>query len=171
MNGGLMVRAACGTWWLFIALLAVPPAELRGAVDARFLSPQAKVIGSFKVPQALDSAAGADVRQWVVEAFYGCPMAEAVLAGMSRIQFSATHAGEREERKTEWLVAMDGVDDWPSVQDCVRMADYQETSHRGVPVMTPANRRSKAASVAYYAGRYVLLAGEAAPRAAGSRTC
>jgi hypothetical protein len=127
-------------------------------VEWRFTRPESTVVAAVRVPEALQSAAGADLREWVVEAFQACPLVEPVLDDMRRIRFSAYRAGEEGQKRTEWLIHLDGVWNWGAVQDCLLPAGYWGETYRGFPVMLPPVNRVKATAAAWVDGEHVLLA-------------
>jgi hypothetical protein len=146
-------------WILFILSLLFSGALL-GQIDARFISPEARVIASVDVPKLLASAAGPEVRNWVVESFDACPLAESVFVNMRRLQFSAGRPSAESRKRTPWLIVLDGVWDWPAVQSCVAQAGLEPATHRGLPMMLPANRRSGASSLAFFGGEFILIGEE-----------
>lgn len=139
---------------VILVLCAAAVAE----VDWRFSAPEATVVAAVRVPEALNSAAGVDLREWVIQAFQACPLVEPVLTDMRRIRFSAYRAGEEEPKRTEWLIHLDGVWNWGAVQDCLLPAGYLVESYRGFPVMLPLANRVKATAAAWVDGEHVVLA-------------
>lgn len=146
-----------------LILLSLIGASLSFAgLDWRFTPTQSTVVAAVRVPEMLGSSAGPDLRGWVVEAFHGCPLVEPLLGDMRRIRFSAYRAGEEGQKRTEWLIHLDGVWNWGAVQDCLLPAGYWGDSYRGIPVMLPPVNRVKATAAAWVDGEHVLLAEPAA---------
>lgn len=146
-----------------LILLSLIGASLSFAgMDWRFTPTQSTVVAAVRVPEMLGSSAGPDLRGWVVEAFHGCPLVEPLLGDMRRIRFSAYRAGEEGQKRTEWLIHLDGVWNWGAVQDCLLPAGYWGDSYRGIPVMLPPVNRVKATAAAWVDGEHVLLAEPAA---------
>ncbi len=148
---------------LRLMLLSLIGASLSFAgLDWRFTPTQSTVVAAVRVPEMLGSSAGPDLRGLVVEALHGCPLVEPLLGDMRRIRFSAYRAGEEGQKRTEWLIHLDGVWNWGAVQDCLLPAGYWGDSYRGIPVMLPPVNRVKATAAAWVDGEHVLLAEPAA---------
>lgn len=131
-------------------------------VDWRFTPHDSTLVAAVRVPEALRSVAGPELRGWVAEAFQGCPLVEPVLNDMRRIRFSAYRAGEEGQKRTEWLIHLDGVWNWGAVQDCLLPGGYGGETYRGFPVMLPPVNRVKATAAAWVDCEHVLLAEPAA---------
>lgn len=146
--------------WLLLILSILCSNTLLGQVDARFISPEARIIASMDVPKLLASAAGPEVRSWIVESFHSCPQAESVFLPMRRMRFFAERRPAEPQQRTPWLIVLDGISHWPAVRSCVAQAGLEEASHRGVPLMLPANRRSGISTLAFFGGEQILIGEE-----------